>query len=62
MKSAEQYLRELERAAEILTALEKDQTDSSGKTRGNLAFLLMQARRMVQDVQKYIQRFGVSEG
>lgn len=62
MKSAEQYLRELDRAAEILTALEKDQTDSSGKARGNLAFLLMQARRMVQDVQKYIQRFGVSDG
>lgn len=62
MKSAEQYLKELEKAAEILAALEKDQTDTNGKKRGNLAFLLMQSRRMVQDVARYIQRYGVSEG
>ena len=47
---------------EILAALEKDQTDTNGKKRGNLAFLLMQSRRMVQDVARYIQRYGVSEG
>ena len=62
MKSAAHYLRELERAAKILEELEKDQTATTGKKRGNLGFLLMQARRMVQDVVRYIQRFDVSDG